>query len=307
MRESGVVGAPNSGHALRHRRLHAPQPAPRPRGHRLRRLPSRRRSTTTRCGASSTCTTSNSTRRATSANLLVTSAHADPEITSFLSCWVVRGAVARRGARCRCSPPTAARRAPSGCGRSGVASASATSSARSSAPSARRSSGANFIALHTTWGAINEWTTQAGYVRLAARSGHPVLGELVRRIAKQEGRHIDFYAVPGRQPPRRPAPCRRPACAGRSASCGDRSAPGVMPADETRFLVNHLFSGDEGLEMGRRLDRRIDRPTRPRRPPSHRAHDRRRSPSRRRATSSALHPSAGCTPVGAPGTPGRRF
>ena len=84
-----------------------------------------------------------------------------------------------------------------------------------------------------------------------------MLGELVRRIAKQEGRHIDFYAS-------RPPPPRRPARVQAVVrwALGTLWRPvgsGVMPEAETRFLVNHLFAGDEGLVMGRRLDRRIDR------------------------------------------------
>ena len=55
-------------------------------------------------------------------------------------------------------------------------------------------SGRAFIALHMTWGAINEWTTQAGYARLAEKAAHPTLRELLRRIMKQEGGHIDFYS-----------------------------------------------------------------------------------------------------------------
>ena len=54
--------------------------------------------------------------------------------------------------------------------------------------------GEAFGALHMTWGAVNEWTTQAGYARLAERAGHPVLSELLRRIMRQEGRHIAYYA-----------------------------------------------------------------------------------------------------------------
>jgi hypothetical protein len=45
-----------------------------------------------------------------------------------------------------------------------------------------------------TWGALNEWTTQAGYGRLSERAGHPTLRDLLGRIMKQEGGHIDFYA-----------------------------------------------------------------------------------------------------------------
>ena len=59
--------------------------------------------------------------------------------------------------------------------------------------------GERIVALHMTWGAVNEWTTQAGYVRLAQRAEHPVLTELTRRIARQEGRHIDFYVAEARR------------------------------------------------------------------------------------------------------------
>ncbi|HLN06832.1 MAG TPA: hypothetical protein VK217_11175 [Acidimicrobiales bacterium] len=43
------------------------------------------------------------------------------------------------------------------------------------------------------WGAVNEWMTQAGYSLLGRRAGHPVFSELIARIMRQEGRHIDFY------------------------------------------------------------------------------------------------------------------
>ncbi len=34
---------------------------------------------------------------------------------------------------------------------------------------------------------------------------------------------------------------------------------GVMPADEIRFLVGHLFADDTGLATAQRIDRHIDR------------------------------------------------
>ena len=43
------------------------------------------------------------------------------------------------------------------------------------------------IALHTTWGALNEWT-QTGYALLSERAHHPVLSELLGRFMRQEGR-----------------------------------------------------------------------------------------------------------------------
>jgi hypothetical protein len=55
--------------------------------------------------------------------------------------------------------------------------------------------GSDFTAVHMTWGAVNEWTTQTGYSQLSQRAGHPVLSALLKRIMRQEGRHIDFYAT----------------------------------------------------------------------------------------------------------------
>ena len=54
--------------------------------------------------------------------------------------------------------------------------------------------GRSFAAIHMTWGAINEWTAQAAYGRLAQRADHPTLSLLLKRIQRQEGGHIDFYA-----------------------------------------------------------------------------------------------------------------
>ena len=46
---------------------------------------------------------------------------------------------------------------------------------------------------HMAWGAANELLTLNGYRLLAARCGHPVLAELLSRIADQEARHYSFY------------------------------------------------------------------------------------------------------------------
>ena len=54
--------------------------------------------------------------------------------------------------------------------------------------------GRSFAAIHMTWGAINEWTAQAAYGRLAQQADHPTLSLLLKRIQRQEGGHIDFYA-----------------------------------------------------------------------------------------------------------------
>jgi len=93
--------------------------------------------------------------------------------------------------------------------------------------------------------------------RLAQRSGHPLLGELARRIARQEGRHIDFYA----------AEARRRLAASRAArrlvrwSLAHLWRPvgsGVMPQVETDFVIRHLYGGPDGARYVERIDRRID-------------------------------------------------
>jgi hypothetical protein len=115
-----------------------------------------------------------------------------------------------------------------------------------------------FGAVHMTWGAVNEWTTQAGYARLAERADHPMLTELLHRIMRQEGRHIAYYAGeaerrldghPGVQRVVRWALTHlwRPVGAG------------VMPEREVGFMVDTLFGGDGGRDATERIDERIAR------------------------------------------------
>jgi rubrerythrin len=50
-------------------------------------------------------------------------------------------------------------------------------------------------AAHMSWGAANELLTMQGYRILADQCGHPMLAELLRRIAAQEARHYSFYLL----------------------------------------------------------------------------------------------------------------
>jgi hypothetical protein len=109
-----------------------------------------------------------------------------------------------------------------------------------------------------TWGAINEWTTQAGYARLAKLADHPVLSDLLRRIMKQEGRHIDFYVSQAKDrlsDSRAAQRLTRWALRRFWAPVGS----GVMPDEEVTFLSTYLFGGCEGRVMVERIDRRVDR------------------------------------------------
>ncbi len=118
--------------------------------------------------------------------------------------------------------------------------------------------GEAFGAVHMTWGAVNEWTTQAGYGRLSERAGHPVLSELLRRIMRQEGRHIAYYAS---EAERRLAGRRGVQRVVRWAltHLWRPVGAGVMPEDEVRFMVDTLFGDPQGLDAATRIDERVGR------------------------------------------------
>lgn len=113
-------------------------------------------------------------------------------------------------------------------------------------------------AVHMAWGAVNEWTTQAGYARLRAQACHPVLDELLARIMRQEGRHIDFYASEAVERLERSRAARRLARWALRRAWTPVGA-GVMPDEEVGFLVGFLFDNEDGRRIAARIDRRIDR------------------------------------------------
>jgi hypothetical protein len=189
-------------------------------------------------------------------DLLLTPAHQDPVITSFLSCWVFEemwhgeaiGRVLEAHGEQAGVPRIAALRH----GRRRREAITTLSTIASAAFSGRA-----FVALHMTWGAVNEWTTQAGYARLAETADHPTLRELLRRIMKQEGRHIDFY---GSEAARRLGASIKAQRLTRFAltHLWRPVGSGVMPKSEVGFLVGYLFSGEKGRQVLERIDRRVD-------------------------------------------------
>ncbi len=189
-------------------------------------------------------------------DLLLTPAHRDPDITAFLSCWVYEelwhGEALGRVLAAHGEPSGSPRIARLRQGR-GWRDLRETTTHLFGASIAGRP----FVALHMTWGAINEWSTQAGYARLSAREGHPVLTELLRRIMRQEGRHIDVYVSEAR---RRLAtsPGAQRLTRWALSHLWRPVGSGVMPRSEVAFLVGHLFGDVEGRTMADRIDRRID-------------------------------------------------
>jgi hypothetical protein len=190
-------------------------------------------------------------------DLLLTESHRDPRITTFLTTWAweeqwhgvaLAKVLAAHGETAGNERISATRRA------LGFKDRLAPLLNTLGSVLARR----DFVAVHMTWGALNEWSTQAGYARLAEREDHPVLTELLERIQRQEARHIAFYATEARE---RLAESPRAQRLVRTAL--DRLwAPvgsGVVPKEETAFLVQWLLGGAAGEAIVRRLDQRLER------------------------------------------------
>ena len=186
-------------------------------------------------------------------DLLVTPSHRDPRVTTFLTMWNYEEhwhgeALAR---------VLAAHGEASGAARVGPMRARQGLGDRLS-PVLNAVGGAllgdAFVAVHMTWGAVNEWSTQAGYARLAEREDHPVLTELLDRIQRQESRHIAFYATEAR---RRLAGSKRAQRLVRLLLRTKWAPVGssVMPRAETEFLLRHLVDGG----VAERLDANVHR------------------------------------------------
>jgi hypothetical protein len=116
----------------------------------------------------------------------------------------------------------------------------------------------DLVAVQMVWGAVNEFTTQAAYGLLGRRANHPALSELLARIMRQEGRHIDFYTAEGRQRlirSTRVQQVTRFALQRYWRPVGH----GVRPPEETDFVIRHLFASSEGAVAADRIDRQVDR------------------------------------------------
>ena len=189
-------------------------------------------------------------------DVLVTRAHRDPEVTTFLTLWNYEEfwhgeAIARI---------LAAHDEPAGTGRIAALRNKLPRSDKWRPLSFQLASAItpHLTAVHMTWGAVNEWTTQAAYARLAKLADHPTLSELLRRIMKQEGRHIDFYATQAKSrlsDSRAAQKVTRWALRRFWAPVGS----GVVSDREVDFLRTYLFGDNDGQAMADRIDRRVDR------------------------------------------------
>ena len=112
----------------------------------------------------------------------------------------------------------------------------------------------DFVALHMTWGAINELTTLTGYHQLLRRSGHPVLHRMLRRIIQDERRHFAFYRAQAK------ARLDGNPRAGRMVRWGLKAfwtpvGAGVKSQEEVDALAIYLFGDSpEGRAGAREID-----------------------------------------------------
>jgi len=124
-------------------------------------------------------------------DLLTTPAANDPDVTAFLSLWVYEEfwhgeALGRflQAAGERFTPDRTAEIRRSAGVRDVLGTIGKMTAARFLP---------DFVAVHMTWGAMNELSTLNGYHRLIATTRHPILRQLLGRIVKDERRHYAFY------------------------------------------------------------------------------------------------------------------
>jgi rubrerythrin len=104
----------------------------------------------------------------------------------------------------------------------------------------------DFVAVHMTWGAVNELGTLTGYHRIIAKTEHPVLIQLLQAIIKDERRHFAFYRAQARMRLARSKQARtitRWALEHLWAPVGT----GVRPQHETDFVIHALFGDADGM------------------------------------------------------------
>jgi rubrerythrin len=202
-------------------------------------------------------------------DLLATRAAFEPDVTAFLSCWVYEelwhGEAFSRflgeagyelppdGERVWADSSYPTRNARNRWIRRKIGARGYASHLGTLAASAMAK---DFVALHMTWGAVNELSTLSGYHRIIAKTEHPVLVDLLTRIIKDERRHFAFYRAQARRRLARSSQARkvtRWALEHLWAPVGT----GVRPQAETDFAVAWVFGDEEGRRTAEEMDATI--------------------------------------------------
>lgn len=114
----------------------------------------------------------------------------------------------------------------------------------------------DFVAVHMTWGAVNELTTLTGYHAMIDQTKNPVLADLLERIIKDERRHFAFYRAQARLRLER-SPRARRLTRWAMERLWAPVGTGVRPQEETDFVIACLFGDETGLQRIREMDRTI--------------------------------------------------
>ncbi len=114
----------------------------------------------------------------------------------------------------------------------------------------------DFVAVHMTWGAVNELGTLTGYHRIIAKTEHRVLIQLLQAIIKDERRHFAFYRAQAKMRLARSKQARtitRWALEHLWAPVGT----GVRPQHETDFVIHSLFGDAEGMVAVKEMEQTL--------------------------------------------------
>jgi len=189
-------------------------------------------------------------------DLLVTPSHKDPEVTAFLTMWAYEefwhGEALDEVLRAHDVPADYGH-----IRRVRLAQGFRDRLAPIEQSLAANIIGDDFVAVHMTWGAINEWSAHAAYARMIDRENHPELTKLLRRVQHQESRHLAFYNSQARarlERSQRAQKLTRFALRKFWAPVGST----IQPKAETTFVLDYLMGGPEGEKYIVRLDRKVD-------------------------------------------------
>jgi rubrerythrin len=199
-------------------------------------------------------------------DLLATRAAFDPDVTAFLSCWVYEELwhgeafsrflgeagypLAPDRERVWGDAPYPTRRARNNWIRRALGAKGYLSHLGTLAAAAAIK---EFVAVHMTWGAVNELSTLTGYDRIIARTKHPILVDLLGRIIKDERRHFAFYRAQARMRLGRSRQARtvtRWAMEHLWAPVGT----GVRPQQDTDFVIGYLWGDSDGEASVKEMD-----------------------------------------------------
>ncbi len=116
--------------------------------------------------------------------------------------------------------------------------------------------GHDYVAVHMSWGAANEWSAVAAYRRLAQLESHPALSPLLKRIAQQETRHVAFYASQARERLEKSKVARKLTRLALTKAW-EPVGSSISTDEDVTHVMTHLFAGEDGLKEVRRIDANI--------------------------------------------------